>query len=51
MNATPITPTPNTVIRVVLFPAPPVNKAARRVVEETCVAEVRRAVNAWTYGG
>lgn len=51
MNTTPITPAHNTVIRVVLFPAPPVNKAARVVVEAAAVVEVRRALNTFAYGG
>lgn len=50
MNTTPITPAHNTTIRVVLFPAPPVNKAARKVVETNAVTEVRRALNAFAYG-
>lgn len=50
MNTTPVAPHPTTVVRFVVVLPPPVNKAAKTVVENEAVAEVRRAVNAYTYG-
>ena len=36
-------------IRVILFPAIPADKAARKLVEDELVAEVARALNALAY--
>ena len=50
MNTAPITPCPNTCIRVRLFPAPAPSKAARALVEAAALAEVRKALNILAYG-
>lgn len=49
MNTTPVTPFPTPAIHNVFF-ARAVNKAAQAIVETEAVSEVRRAINAWSYG-
>ena len=50
MDTTPVTPFHATVIRNVVVPPPPVNRAAKAVIDAEATAEGRRAINAYTYG-
>jgi hypothetical protein len=49
VNTTPVTPFPTPAIHNVFF-ARPVNKAAQAIVDSEAISEVRRAINAWSYG-